>query len=144
MINHSAALSVKKSSSKGAYFKDDRNFWGFFTLSPPSERKMMSLLLYTMTSLLLILTAFCRPPLSPRVRSSLKYHPQETDLKQHEAIHKSEGHSAVPNVTMDSKRCKSCNQKQEDLTKIYKVTRNEVISKIRCEEIEAHNSPIYN
>ena len=69
---------------------------------------------------------------------------QETDLKQHEAIHKSEGHSAVPNVTMDSERCKSCNQKQEDLTKKYKVTRNEVISKIRCEEIEAHNSPIYN
>ena len=62
---------------------------------------------------------------------------QETDLKQHETIHKSEGHSAVPNVTTDSERCKSCNQRQEDLTKKYKVTRNEVISKIRCEEIEA-------
>ena len=40
-------------------------------------------------------------------------------------------------MTTDSERCKSCNQRQEDLTKKYKVTRNEVISKIRCEEIEA-------
>ena len=38
---------------------------------------MTSLLLYTMTSLLLILTAFGRPPLPPRLRSSLKYPPLE-------------------------------------------------------------------
>ena len=44
---------------KGAYFKDDRNF------PPPSERKMTSLLLNTMTSLLLILAAFGRPPSPP-------------------------------------------------------------------------------
>ena len=60
---------------KGAYFKDDRNFWAIFDPLPPSERKMTSLLLYTMTSLLLILTAFCRPPPSPTLRSSLKYPP---------------------------------------------------------------------
>ena len=45
---------------KGAYFKDDRNFLAFFDPLPLSERKMTSLLLYTMTSLLL--TAFGRPP----------------------------------------------------------------------------------
>ena len=48
--------------TKGAYFKDDRNFSAFFDPLPQSERKMTSLLLYTMTSLLLILTAFGRPP----------------------------------------------------------------------------------
>ena len=61
--------------AKGAYFKDDRNFLAFFDPLPPSERKMTSLLLYTMTSLLLILTAFGRPPLPPSLRSSLKYLP---------------------------------------------------------------------
>ena len=50
-------------------------FRPFLTPSPPSERKMTSLLLYTMTSLLLILTAFGRPPLPPSLRSSLKYPP---------------------------------------------------------------------
>ena len=34
-----------------------------FLIPPPSERKMTSLLLYTMTSLLPILTAFCRTPI---------------------------------------------------------------------------------
>ena len=33
---------------KEAYFKDDRNFWAFFDLLLPSERKMTSLLLNTM------------------------------------------------------------------------------------------------
>ena len=61
---------------QGAYFKDDRNFCALFDHLPSSERKMTSLLLYTMTSLLLILTAFCRPPLPPTLRSSLKYPPQ--------------------------------------------------------------------
>ena len=49
-----------------AHFKDDRNFWAFFEPLHPSERKM--------TSLLLILTAFCRPP-PFGLRSSLKYRP---------------------------------------------------------------------
>ena len=66
---------AKVAHVKGAYFKDDRNFSAFFDPLPPSERKMTSLLLYTMTSLLLILTAFGRPPLPPRLRSSLKYAP---------------------------------------------------------------------
>ena len=62
---------VKWMAPKGAY----RNFWAFFDPLPPSERKMTSLLIYTMKSLLLILTAFCQPPLPPRLRSSLKYPP---------------------------------------------------------------------
>ena len=74
MTNHIQAR-VTQSQPKGAYFKDDRNFWAFFDPLPPSERKMTSLLLYTMTSLLLILTAFGRPPLPPSMRSSLKYPP---------------------------------------------------------------------
>ena len=44
---------IVSQTRKGAYFKDDRNFSAFLT---PSERKM--------TSLLLILTAFGRPPSS--------------------------------------------------------------------------------
>ena len=74
MTNHIQAR-VTQSQPKGAYFKDDRNFWAFFDPLPPSERKMTSLLLYTMTPLLLILTAFGRPPLPPRLRSSFKYPP---------------------------------------------------------------------
>ena len=54
--------------------KDDR-ISGLFLPPPPSERKITSLLLYTMTSLLLILTAFGRAPLPPRLRSSFKYPP---------------------------------------------------------------------
>ena len=60
---------------QGGFFKDDRNFQAFFDPLPPSERKMTSLLLNTMTSLLLIVTAFGRPPLPPRLRSSLKNAP---------------------------------------------------------------------
>ena len=59
----------------GADFKDDRNFSAFFDPLPPSERKMTPFLLNAMTSLLLIVTAFGRPPLPPKLRSSLKNAP---------------------------------------------------------------------
>ena len=54
---------------QGAYFKDDRNFWTFIDPLPSSERKM--------TSLLLILTTFCRYP-PPTLRSSFKYPPLDS------------------------------------------------------------------
>ena len=52
--------------------------FGPFWPPPPSVRKMTSVLLYPMTSLLLILTAILpnHPPLPPRLRSSLKYPPK--------------------------------------------------------------------
>ena len=50
--------SVSIALSNGGFFKDDRNFYAFFDPLPLSERKMTSLLLNTMMSLLLIVTAF--------------------------------------------------------------------------------------
>ena len=53
--------------TKWAYFKDTTHY-----IPPPYERKMTSLLHDTMTSLLLILTPFGRPPSPPPgLRSSL-------------------------------------------------------------------------
>ena len=47
-------------------------FWVFLPL-PPSDCKMTSLLLYSMTSLLLTLTVIHQPPLPPRLPSYLMY-----------------------------------------------------------------------
>ena len=78
-MKKSGAHSVKHSGLSETYgghtLRMTAIFRPFLTPSPPSERKMTSLLLYTMTSLLLILTVFGRPPLPPSLRSSLKYPP---------------------------------------------------------------------
>ena len=112
---HRLQFWLLKSLFKGAYFKDDRNFSAFFDPLPPSERKMTSLLLYTMTSLLLILTAFCRPPLPPRLRISLKNPPiQRWYLHQKDVYFQCF-------VGMEKWRLKNC-RKQRQLKTNYKNT----------------------
>ena len=86
--------------SKGPYIKYDRNFLAFFNPLPPSDCKMMSLLLNRKTSLLLILTAICQPPLPPRLRSYLMYGPQDKDSLVTDAF-------VAPNTVMYSIKFRS-------------------------------------
>ena len=60
--------------AQGPYIKYDRNFLAFFDPLPPSDCKMTSSLLNSMTSLLLILTAIHQPP-SPQVAVVLNVWP---------------------------------------------------------------------
>ena len=73
--NVSGFFSIAFSWIWRPYSQFDRNFVAFFTPSP-SDCKMTALLLNSMTSPLLILTAIHQPPTnSPRLRSCLMYGP---------------------------------------------------------------------
>ena len=69
---------------------------------------------------------------------------QDSELDEHERIHNDQVHSIAQSVTRDSDsdnnetdQCKICHQKQANLAEKYRVTRNEVTSRIRSEDLES-------